>query len=59
MWALWQVLADQGKVRNRTMRGLLAWIEHQTDNHVQRLDWLTPAQEYTLIESLKKWSERE
>ena len=58
MWALWQTLADQGKVRNRTMRGLLAWIEHQTDNHVQRLDWLTPAQEHTLIESLKKWSER-
>lgn len=58
MWALWQVLADAGRVRDRTMRGLLKWIEGQTDNHVQALDFLTPAQEHTLIESLKAWSDR-
>lgn len=58
MWALWQTLAAAGRVHDRTMRGLLAWIKGQTTNHVERLDWLTPAQEVTLIESLKKWSER-
>ncbi len=58
MWALWQALADQGKVKNRRMVGLLNWIAGQTDNHVARLEWLTAAQEHTLIESLKKWTER-
>lgn len=58
MWALWQTLADQGKVRNRKMAGLLAWIAGQTENRVERLEWLTPAQEHTLIESLKAWAER-
>lgn len=58
MWALWQTLADQGRVRDRRMPALLAWIAGQTDNHVQRLEFLTPAQEYTLIESFKQWSER-
>lgn len=58
LYALWCALADAGRVRERSMRGLLRWIEHQTDNHVQALEFLTPAQEHTLIESLKKWSER-
>lgn len=58
MWALWQTLADAGRVRDRTMRGLLAWIAAQTDNRVQKLEWLTPAQEHTVIESLKKWVDR-
>lgn len=58
MWALWQTLADQGKVKNRRMRGLLAWIAGQTENRVERLEWLTAAQEHTLIESLKAWADR-
>lgn len=58
LFALWNALADAGRVHDRSMRALLAWIEHQTDNRVQRLEWLTPAQELTLIESLKKWGER-
>lgn len=58
MWALWQTLADQGKVNNRSLSGLLGWVAGQTDNHVQRLEWLTPAQEHTLIESLKQWVDR-
>ena len=58
MWALWQTLADHGKVRDRRMPALLAWIAGQTDNQVQRLEFLTAAQEYTLIESLKKWVAR-
>lgn len=58
LYALWCALADQGRVRERGMRGLLKWIEHQTDNHVQKLEFLTRAQEETLIESLKKWGQR-
>ena len=58
LWALWQTLADAGQVRDRTMRGLLGWIRGQTDNHVEALAFLTAAQEYTLIESLKKWVAR-
>lgn len=58
MWALWQTLADQGKVGNRKMAGLLGWVAGQTANHVQRLEFLTSAQEHTLIESLKQWVER-
>lgn len=58
LWALWQVLADAGKVRDRRMPALLAWIEGQTDNNVQRLEFLTAAQEHTLIESLKQWVAR-
>lgn len=58
MWALWQTLADAGEVRDRTMRGLLGWIRGQTENHVEALAFLTSAQEYTLIESLKKWVAR-
>lgn len=58
MWALWQTLADAGRVRDRSMRGLLKWIEGQTANQVQALDWLTPAQENTIIESLKQWRDR-
>lgn len=58
MWALWQTLADQGKVQDRSMRGLLGWVRGQTENGVAALEWLTAAQENTLIESLKKWSAR-
>lgn len=55
MWSLWQTLADAGRVKDRSMRGLLAWISGQTANHVEALTFLSSAQEYTLIESLKKW----
>ncbi|KAI5914611.1 regulatory protein GemA [Thauera sp. 2A1] len=58
LWALWQTLADAGQVRDRTMRGLLGWIRGQTENHAEALAFLSAAQEYTLIESLKKWVAR-
>lgn len=58
MWSLWQQLADQSKVRDRTMKGLLAWVKGQTENRVDALAFLTPAQERTLIESLKQWVDR-
>jgi phage gp16-like protein len=59
MWALWQTLHAAGKVRDRSMKGLLAWIRGQTSNHVEALNFLTPAQEHTLIESLKQWQARD
>lgn len=58
MWSLWQQLADAGRVRDRTMRGLLAWIKAQTSNGVQALQFLSPAQEATVIEQLKQWVNR-
>lgn len=58
MWSLWQQLADQGKVRDRTMKGLLAWVKAQTENGIEALAFLSAAQERTLIESMKKWVDR-
>ena len=58
MWALWQTLHTAGRVQDRTMKGLLAWVKGQTENHVEALAFLTPAQERTLIESLKLWADR-
>lgn len=56
MWSLWQQLADAGMVDNRKMPALLAYVQRQT--HVDRLEWLTPAQEDLVIESLKRWLAR-
>ena len=58
MWSLWQQLADAGRVRDRSMKGLSAWVKGQTENSVEALAFLTPAQERTLIESLKQWVDR-
>lgn len=59
MWALWQTLHTAGRVQDRTMKGLLAWIKGQTENGVEALAFLTPAQEATIVESLKAWSKRD
>ena len=56
MWSLWQQLADAGRVRDRRMSALLAWVKRQA--HVDALAFLTSAQEYALIEALKSWLER-
>ena len=56
MWSLWQQLADAGRVNNRTMAGLLAWVKRQTN--VDALNWLTGAQEHLVIEGLKSWLTR-
>jgi hypothetical protein len=58
MWSLWQQLADADKVRDRTMRGLTAWVAAQTEPAIERLQFLTPAQEDNVIERLKNWLER-
>jgi phage gp16-like protein len=57
MWSLWQRLADAGKVTNRKMPALLSFVKRQTD--VERLEWLTTAQEDMVIVSLKAWVKRE
>lgn len=59
MWALWQTLHTAGRVQDRTMKGLLAWIKGQTANGVEVLAFLTPAQEATIVESLKAWVKRD
>ena len=56
MWSLWQQLADAGKVDNRKMPGLLAYVERQTGVDAKgSLAWMTWAQEQQVVESLKKW----
>lgn len=57
MWALWQQLADAGRVNNRTMAGLLGFVKRQTG--VEVLSWLTWPQESRIIESLKRWLYRD
>jgi phage gp16-like protein len=56
MWALWQQLADAGLVDSRRMPALVAFAARQTG--VERLEWLKPAQEDLVIESLKAWLRR-
>ena len=56
MWALWQQLADAGRVKNRKMAGLLGFVKRQTG--VEALAWLTWPQEYQVVESLKRWLAR-
>lgn len=56
IWSLWQSLADKGLVRDRTMRGLLAWIKRQTG--VDALSFMSWPQEHQVTESLKRWLAR-
>lgn len=56
MWSLWQQLADDGRVDNRKMPALLAYVKRQTG--VDRLEWLNGKQEDLVIESLKRWLAR-
>ena len=56
MFSLWQQLADTGLVEHRAMSALVAYAKRQTG--VDRLEWLKPAQEDLVIESLKRWLKR-
>ena len=59
MWSLWQQLADAGKVKDRKMAGLLAYIERQTGVDAKgSLAWMSWPQEQAVVESLKKWLAR-
>jgi Mu-like prophage protein gp16 len=57
VWSLWQQLADAGKVKNRSMTGLMGYVK----THIGRVDhisWLDGAQLHNLIEQLKAWLDR-
>jgi hypothetical protein len=56
MWSLWQQLADAGVAESRKMPALVAFAHRQTG--LDRLEWLQPAQEDLVIESLKAWLRR-
>lgn len=56
MWSLWQQLFEAKVVEDRRMPALLAFAERQTG--VARLEWLNPAQEDLVIQSLKAWLKR-
>lgn len=56
LWSLWMQAADKNLVRLRKMLALNAWCARQTG--VDRIEWLTVAQEQLAIESLKAWIAR-
>jgi phage gp16-like protein len=56
MWSLWQQLADKGRLTDRSMKALLAFVHRTTQ--VDRLEWLNGAQEALVIEALKQWLTR-
>jgi phage gp16-like protein len=56
VWSLWMQLADKGLVTARTMAAINTWVARQTG--VDRLEWLTAAQEALVVESLKQWLQR-
>lgn len=56
MWSLWQQLADAGKLQDRKMPALVAFAHRQTG--VDRLEWLSGAQELLVLEGLKAWLKR-
>lgn len=56
MWSLWQQLYEAKLVNDRRMPALTAFAERQTG--VSRLEWLNPAQEDLVIQSLKAWLKR-
>jgi hypothetical protein len=56
IWALWQQLADAGKVEDRRATALAAYIKRQSG--VDQLSWLQGAQAAFVVESLKKWLAR-
>lgn len=56
VWALWNQLHRDGKVRDNSPAALQAWVERTV--HVSALAWCNDAQLATLIEALKAWGQR-
>ena len=56
VWALWNQLHRDGKLRDNSPQALSAWVQRTV--HVAMMSWCTDAQMNTLIEALKEWSER-
>ena len=58
--AMWLVLYQQGKVRNRDTSALLAWASKTTNRtDLKTLDWLTAEQVTACKNGLKQWLKRE
>lgn len=56
VWALWNQLHRDGKLRDNGVHAMNAWVERTV--HVSALVWCNDAQLNTLIEALKVWVER-
>ena len=56
VWALWNQLHRDGKLRDNSPAALNAWVQRTV--HVNALVWCNDAQLNTLIEALKVWCER-
>lgn len=56
VWALWNQLARDGIVRDRSAPALNAWVQRTV--HVDALRFCTGEQLDTLIEALKEWQAR-
>lgn len=56
VWALWNQLHRDGKIRDNSQAALSAWVERTVG--VSALVWCNDAQLVTLIEALKAWVER-
>lgn len=57
VWALWNALGREGRIANPTPHALRAWVKRQTGmDDLRFCNW---AQLSNLIESLKRWEERE
>ena len=56
IWSLWQQLADAGRVTERKLPGLDAWVKRQTG--VDKMVWLNEHQQDLAIVSLKAWLRR-
>ena len=58
LWGLWQQLADAGRVQDRSMAALNAWIKGHQRPGPDRLEWLNGPQLDWVIEAAKKWLAR-
>jgi hypothetical protein len=56
VWSLWQTLADQGKVHDRSAGALLAFCKHQTG--VDQVGWMDGKHVFAITEALKAWAGR-
>lgn len=56
IWSLWQELADAGRIKERRMPGLDAWVHRQTGVH--KMLWLNPQQQDQVVDHLKQWLKR-
>jgi hypothetical protein len=56
VWALWQRLADDNLVTDRTRPGLEVWLERYVG--VRKVDWLRGPQLDQALAMLRSWSKR-